>query len=507
MIIGYTQKRDGLDISYVDANNQISIEEILLDDGFFQLVECEESDPNKIPNLKSFNGSFIRKDSAKYFSHHNINEFFNQEIPSKFTAQNEKFSQMRIPNPFSVDIETDISDKHGYSSQTEALNSIRSISFTDSSLQSILFIVKNPEHPEITDVDKLQIANILQDSLKEYCNKYSFDFSIRIFDTEVEMLNVFLECMNKHFHLIIGWNFLDFDWQYIFNRCEKLGIDVKKASPTRKLTKKTIDVNDKTKITLQIPAHRILADYMILFKESLIYNNLGSYSLDTTAEMILGLNKVTYDGNLRTLYEKAYLRFISYAFIDTILVMLIHKATNLLTVDFFQSYYTKVPYLNLSQNSISEALVYLELRKDNLFLLESEKTNNQKRKYQGGYVKAPTKKNVNSCWGLDFKALYPNSMITMGLSPEAKIDEILVDMSGIPINSNEITKWLKYKNMGFALTPLGRVYDVNKDYLYTRIEKGLLNSRGVFQGYDEDIYLNIITKLETEIQKRKMQVI
>lgn len=496
MIIGYTQEKDSIKISYVSNENKIDIEDIHLEDGYFKMVECDDFDLNKIPNLVSFHGSSIKKEKAKYFVHHNINEFFNIEL--KKHPKYDLFSKINVPKVFSVDIEVEISEKYGYSKQTEAKNQILSISITDESLNSILFIVKNEKHPKISDLDLIEIDNHVKESLKDYANKYDYNFDIRIFDSEIEMLNVFLECINKHFHLIIGWNILDFDWQYIFNRCLLLNIDVKKASPIRKLTKITIDINERTKINLEIPSHRIINDYMILFKQSLVYNNLGSYSLDNVSELVLNLNKLDYDGNLRELY-KDYLKFIAYAFVDTILVMLIHKATNFLIVDFFQSYYNNVPYLKLSQNSISEALVYTELRKENIFLLESEKTNSPIRGYQGGYVKPPTKKIVLACFGLDFKALYPNAMITMGLSPEAKIDKIINGPDGFPINDIELKKWEKYKSLGYSLTPAGNIYDMSKDFLYTRIEKGLLNARGVFQNYAEDIYLNVIPKIENKL--------
>lgn len=501
MIIDFTQKKDGIDISYVNDVNQISIEEIILEDGYNNYVECDDYDPNKLKELTSFRGSSIKKEKAKFFSHHNINEFFNKTL-SEYPEYN-KFTRLAIPNPFSVDIETDIDNVKGYAPPSNPFNGITSISFTDINMNSILFIVKNPVHPIFSETDKLFIQNILQQSLKEYYYKYDFETEIRIFDTEFEMLNVFLECINKHFHLLIGWNFLAFDWQYIFNRCEMIGIDVKKASPTRKLTKKNIEINPQTRIELKIPTHRIISCYMTLFKNSLVYNNLGSYSLDNIAETILGLQKVKYAGNLKTLYDTEYLKFVAYAFIDTILVMLIHKATNLLTVDFFQSHYTNVPYQRLSQNSISEALVYAELRENNQFLLESEKSQEQKRPYKGGFVKNPTKKQVASVFGLDFKALYPNGMITMGLSPEAKIDILNVNEDGFPADYIEEQKWQKYKAMGYGLSPMGRVYDLNYDALYTRIEKKLLAQRGIFQGHMSDIYLKVIPKIEDEIKRRK----
>ncbi len=506
MIIEFSQKRDLIDISYVDENNQITVEELLLKNGYYSYSECDESDPGKLHDLKSFHGSPIKVESAKYFTHHNVNEFFNYDIPKNYKDFHNKVSSLRIPNAFSVDIEVMPTDKYGYSNSEKAENPITSISVTDKNLNSILFIIKNPDHPVINDLDKGYIDSVIQDSLKHHYKSYDYSYMIRVFDSEIEMIQVFIECIYNYFHLIIGWNVLGYDWQYIFNRCTQLGIDVKKASPTRKLTNKTIDINDKTKIELKIPSHRIITDYMILFQDSLIYNNLGSYSLDNIAELILDLHKVKYNGNLRTLYNEDYLKFIGYSFIDTILVMLIHKITNLLTVDFFQSFYTGVPYLKLSQNSISEALVYQELRNDNMFLLESEKTQNAARKYAGGYVKTPLKKIVESVMGKDFKALYPNSMITMGLSPEAKIDTIITNQAGFPIDEEENKKWLKYKSMGYALSPLGRVYDVTTDSLYTRIEKKLLAQRNIFQGHANDIYLHVIPKLKEEIAKRKTQL-
>lgn len=516
MIIDISQNQDSVDVSYVGKNNQIYIETIKFDykpiivdgishtNGYHNFVECEESDPFK-SNLRSFYDKPIKLETSKYFTHHNVNYFLNNEVPKFFPEQHEKFKRMVVPNPFSVDIETDITDKYGYSTEDKAENPIRSISITDYSMNSILFIVKNPLHPEFNDLDKGYIRNILQEALGSHYDRFEYNFEIKVFETETDMLNYFLDCFRNYFHLILGWNIYKYDAQYIFNRCTQLGLNYKKASPTGKIVKKNVEINESTHITVQIPAHRIIADYMILFKESLIYNNLGRYNLDSIAELILGLKKVTYTGNLRTLYENNYLRFVGYSFIDTILVMLIHRATNLLGVDFFQSFYTGIPYVRLSQNSISEALVYKELISDNQFLLESEKSILEPRKYQGGYVKDPTAKIVGSVAGFDFGSLYPNAMVTVGCSPESKIDVLKCDSSGFPDNFEDKQKWEKYKALGYCLSPMGRVYDVSKDFLFTRIEKKLLAERKIYRGHMEDIFLNVQPKIEEEMKKRNLK--
>ena len=114
-------------------------------------------------------------------------------------------------------------------------------------------------------------------------------------------------------------------------------------------------------------------------------------------------------------------------------------------------------------------------------MLETERHNHPKRDYPGGYVKEPTKKIVNASFGIDFSGLYPNTMITMGISPDSKLDKILVNEFGYPINNIEHAKWMKFKQMGCCLLPTGRIYQIDKEYLYTKIELGLLEQRKVFK--------------------------
>lgn len=508
MIIDYSQRKDSIQISYVTKDSKIDIEEIFPDGGYFNYVACDEYDPDRIPDLTSFYGSPVKRESDKSFKGHNINEFFDNIIPNYYKDSFEKLNLLNEPLPFSCDIETEITDKYGYSNQNDVENRILSISMTDYGLNTMLFIVRNPEHPEFNDLDKNYINSILQDATEKYYDEYGLDnWQIVQFDSEFQMLTTFVESVNKYFHMVFGWNFLDFDWQYIFNRCKKLGIDVKKASPTNSITERKIEINENTSITVKTPKHRIIDDYMLMFKKSYTYRSLGSFSLNDCSESVLGLRKVAYKGNLRTLYETDYCKFVAYALVDTILVMLIHRTTNLITVNFFQSYYSGVPYLKINQNPISDALIYKELRRQGKFLLLSEFSQEPVRKYPGGYVKAPTKKIANSLMGIDFNALYPNAMIVLGLSPEAKIDIIFVDDYGIPINETEMQKWLKYKAMGYCLTPTGRIYDVNEEKLFTVIEKNLLAERKHYKDIKNDIYLNIAPKIERQIQELERLVI
>lgn len=505
MIIDIIQKLDGPEISYVDVNGTIRTLQVPLKDGYYEYAVCDVADPNKIDGLKSFKGYPIRRQPAKYFQYHALNEFITQDLEKKYPDVHQLVSPLAFPLPYSVDIETEITDEFGYSNETLTENRVLSISVTDINMNSILFKLKNPNHPELTPFDYNKIDMVLKEALGEYYDKYEYQREIREFDDEREMISVFFECVNNYFHSTFGWNYIQYDLQYLVNRAKRLNIDPKKMSPCGRMTKKRLEVQTKFVMDYEIPTHRIMNDYMVFFKNSQIYRNLESYSLNAVSEMILGLKKVSYMGNLRKLYEEDYPRFVAYAFVDTILVMLIHKATNLYNGDFFQSYYTKVPYQKLSQNSISEALVYNELRPNNIVLPESEFTTFQPRPYQGGYVKAPTKKFSRSVAGYDYNALYPNTIITIGLSPEMKVDAIDVDENGYPKTIIDKQKWEAYKSRGkYCLSPMGRVYDVSKDGLYVRIEKNLQKERGIYKKAKEDIYVNIMSELEKELKRRNL---
>lgn len=508
MIIDYTQGKEGVDISFINNEGKVDLLTAPLKYGYYKYVAAEEFDNNIIPNLKSFkNSSLIKREPTKYFNNHNVNEFFNYELKIEQPLIYEKISKLSLPTPFSIDIETEINDENGYSTPEKAENKILSISITDEKLSTIVFSLKNPDKPELNDSDIESIKNMVLTSLGAHSTRFEYNFNIRFFDSEIEMLNVFLECIEKYFHSIFGWNFTAFDWIYIYNRCKNLGIDIKKASPTKKIIKKKYTLKDNSELTVEIPSHRIINDYMEFFKESLIYNNLDSYSLSNVSNLILKLDKIMYEGNLRTLYNTNFNKFLAYAIIDTILVMLIHKSTNLYNVDFFESYFNKIPYLKISQNSISESLVYNELRENNKFLLDSEFNSAIKRPYQGGYVKTPTKKIIESGIGIDFSGLYPNSIITNGLSPEKKVDVLLMDIEkGKTLNAQEEYKWQQYKKLGFTLTPRGTVYDTNEDGLYVTIEKKLIKQRKVFKTFAENIYLNHIPKLEQLIKNKQVNL-
>lgn len=519
MLIDFIQNTNSVEFSYVNEKGYIEVEELFMEpnspNGFYQIVETSEDDPDKLEGLKSFKGNPLKKEIAKSFRKLNQNEFINETLKELNPELFKKINLLKEPKPYSVDIEVKITDEYGYSDEDHADNEIISISFTNENLNTILFIVKNPKEPlaNLPIKSKNYIESLLEKQLGKYYNMagQTHDqpcaFSIQEFDTEADMLVAFVAAVNKYFHMIIGWNIFGYDLKYIFRRCDKKGIDYKKMSPVNALSPEKNSINLALEVPIKYPRHRLAADYMRIFKASELYKTLDSFSLDNVSNVVLGLGKVSYDGNLRKLYEEDYLKFVAYALVDTILVMLLHLQTNLLSTYFFQSFYNALPYMKLNQNPISEALIYRELRRKNLFIVESEYPKKVYNNYQGGYVKLPTVHEVLAAMGVDFNSLYPNSMISGYLSFDNKFDDtIKMDEFGKPVNEYNEQKFEKYKSMGYCITPMGRIYKADENNIYTSIEKNLLAERKIYKKAKEDIFMNIIPSIEAEIERRKSQV-
>ena len=507
MLVDYVLAKDSTreqdyycELSYTNQEGMIEVEKVYFEGGFPSFTECDELDPEKI-DILSYSGKPLKyelKPNIKYFdAHHLLDSIIKEKEPELYL----KYSQLNMPRVFSVDIETEITDEFGYSSPEKAENRILSISVTSDNFNTMLFCIDGEKYEKLDECDKSYINGILEDSLGEFYHQHEYNYNIKSFQTEFDMLNSFLTYVNKYFHTTIGWNVLDFDWNYIQNRCKRLGINYFKSSPVGKKCPPKNSINEGLMTNIDTPQHRLQIDYMNLFKASYEYQNLSSFSLNAVSEEILGLNKVSYSGNLRTLYESDRLKFYAYALVDTILVMLLHHTTALLNVNIFQSYYIGIPYMKLNQNPISEKLIYRYMIKRNRVFIESEFSTQEQRKYPGGFVKQPTKLTSNSTMGLDFNSLYPNSMITSILSFETKHnDTIEVNEFGRPKNDTEMDKWLRYKALGYALAPTGRLYKKSENgSIITDIEEDLLKERGKFKKIFADIYLKYIPLIESKI--------
>ena len=261
---------------------------------------------------KSYDNKFVRKVATKELKEMRINEILNS-----FGSAVDPLFEMNVPDTWWCDIETEVSDE-GFPDPEEASTRINTISMTQFP-RTIIFSRKN-----LTEEEKDYIQHSIdnyseQNNGTDITKGYTFEF--RYFPTEKEMLEDFVDFITP-IPAISGWNFLAFDWLYIYNRCKQNNIDIEKISPTRKFTtfKITPRSGGKT-INVKVPMHKIVYDYLLVYKSwDQIINPKENNTLDFVANKALGIKKVNHEWGFKEFYENHFAEYVFYNCIDTILV-------------------------------------------------------------------------------------------------------------------------------------------------------------------------------------------
>jgi len=132
------------------------------------------------------------------------------------------------------------------------------------------------------------------------------------------MLEAFIDFIND-IPALTGWNFLGYDWKYIYNRCNNLGINLKRICPTDSFVK--FKLNRKNVIECMVPVHKIIYDYMIVYRQwDRTIEVKENDSLNFVSEKSLGITKVEHEWGFEEFYRDHYMEYVFYNAVDTILV-------------------------------------------------------------------------------------------------------------------------------------------------------------------------------------------
>jgi len=240
--------------------------------------------------------------------------------------------------------------------------------------------------------------------------KVSDTHEVKVYKTELEMLNAFIQYMiDVDPDIITGWNFIDFDLPYILKRMAAIGAD-----PTRmaRLPGKISDRFDKLR-------GRVIFDLLMAYKRIHVAEGQEvSYRLDAVAEHQLGEHKVKYDGNLTDLRKSDPKKLVEYNWKDVELCVKINNKNKI--IDFYReiSMYVGCP-LDKTLNSSSVVDFYVLRQVVGKYVLPS-KGNIDLDQFQGATVFEPYSGLDEYISVFDLKALYPMSMMTLNASPETK---------------------------------------------------------------------------------------
>ncbi len=422
----YLSNSKKLVVSYVDKTGDIKLKYYNWESPM-KYVACEESDPQRHPEFKSWDGKNVKQIDVSHPDRYATYEFLDS-LPQ---SEKDEIFEFNLPKIYFIDIETeivdgfpeaaDIKDVNGNVIKEGASTKVLSISIVYDDKIILLGLKEMPE----------DMQQRIKDNTNKYFEKFGADYKFKYikYEDEFDMLYAFFYKMIPKMPILTGWNFLKYDWLYLVNRSRKIskwanGKEYKIDPAVSSLTKR---MNKIWSTEFEVPAHRMIFDYMQLYEicDTSIKVKESS-SLDFVSSKLVGVEKIKYNGSLQALYEDDFETFMYYNAVDSVLVQKIHEARNYISIIYAISSLAQIRIVDvvsqmnnaLGSLAITEGVLRNRFRKmDNIVLFRDEKGDAEST-IAGGWVKDPVVGMNQWCVTYDFASLYPTTQRQFYIAPE-----------------------------------------------------------------------------------------
>ena len=422
----YLSNSKKLVVSYVDKTGDIKLKYYNWESPM-KYVACEESDPQRHPEFKSWDGKNVKQIDVSHPDRYATYEFLDS-LPQ---SEKDEIFEFNLPKIYFIDIETeivdgfpeaaDIKDVNGNVTKEGASTKVLSISIVYDDKIILLGLKEMPE----------DMQQRIKDNTNKYFEKFGADYKFKYikYEDEFDMLYAFFYKMIPKMPILTGWNFLKYDWLYLVNRSRKIskwanGKEYKIDPAVSSLTKR---MNKIWSTEFEVPAHRMIFDYMQLYEicDTSIKVKESS-SLDFVSSKLVGVEKIKYNGSLQALYEDDFETFMYYNAVDSVLVQKIHEARNYISIIYAISSLAQIRIVDvvsqmnnaLGSLAITEGVLRNRFRKmDNIVLFRDEKGDAEST-IAGGWVKDPVVGMNQWCVTYDFASLYPTTQRQFYIAPE-----------------------------------------------------------------------------------------
>jgi DNA polymerase elongation subunit (family B) len=413
-------------VSYVDKSGDIKLKYYNWDNPM-KYVACEDNDAQKHPTYRSWDGKSVKQIEVNQPDRYAIYEFLDA-LPE---SEREEIYEFNLPKIYFIDIETeivdgfpeaaDVKDAAGNVIKEGACTQVLSISIVYDDKIILLGLKDMPE----------DMQERIKNNTNKYFEKFGSDYKFKYvkYEDEFDMLYAFFYKMIPKMPILTGWNFLNYDWLYLVNRSRKIskwanGKEYKIDPSVSSLTKR---INKMWGTEFEVPAHRMIFDYMQLYEicDTSIKVKESS-SLDFVSQKLVGVDKIKYNGSLQKLYEDDFETFMYYNAVDSVLVQKIHEARNYISIIYAISSLAKIRIVDvvsqmnnaLGSLAITEGVLRNRFREmDNIVLFRDEKGDAEST-IAGGWVKDPVVGMNQWCVTYDFSSLYPTTQRQFFIAPE-----------------------------------------------------------------------------------------
>ncbi len=447
MLLDITQEDRELWVSYFNLDGKTRFKTYdLKPEDMFNWEVCDDRDTKADSKMNNWDGRPVKKVRSRYLNKYRVLEYMEQLSFS----DRELIFGYHFPRTFFVDIEVEVTDS--FPEPSKAPNPVTAICIVTPEKQCIVLATK--------DLDKQTQAKIqkqIDEHFKSIGEEFSFIF--KCFKNEYDMLYTFLDTFVKKFSMMTGWNYIQFDWQYIVNRCKKLGIDPSISSPIGRTFGKH-----------EFPCHVGVMDYLDIYaKWDRTVDIKEDLKLDTVGEAVVGIRKIKYEGTIQDMFVKDYPKYIFYNAVDTALVYLIHEKIKTMEIALTIAHMTEISIFKAaSPVAITEALLAKEFLTRDLVMAKDPNARPAKREgFEGAFVKEPKTGMHNAVAAFDFASLYPSIMRQLNVSPESFIKKVKPENREKEVGDDRIvsvTGAVYSTERSILKDVLSRLYSQRKEY-------------------------------------------
>jgi len=224
-----------------------------------------------------------------------------------------------------------------------------------------------------------------------------------------------------------GWNSSGFDFPYIINRFIKIfGEDfVKQLSPVGNVRGRKVFTDMGKEATIWSISGLSLIDYMDLYK-AFSPGEKESFSLNYIAEIELGEGKIAYNAvSLGELAHTDWKLFVDYNIQDVHLLVKLEEKLKFLEIARMIAYKGCTNFeAALGKVAVVTGAVAIQAHRQGM-IIPTFPNNLEREAFEGGFVRDPERGIQKAIASFDVNSLYPNTIITLNISPETKLGKVV----------------------------------------------------------------------------------
>lgn len=224
-----------------------------------------------------------------------------------------------------------------------------------------------------------------------------------------------------------GWASSTFDFPYIINRFARLFGDdfVKQLSPVGNVRGRKVFTNMGKEVTMWSISGVALIDYLDLYK-TFSPGEKESFKLDYIASLELGEGKTAYNAtSLADLADTDWRLFVDYNIQDVHLLVKLEEKLKFLEIARLLSYKGCTNFdAALGKVAIVTGAVAIQAHKQGM-IIPTFPNNLERESFEGGFVRDPERGIQKAIVSFDVNSLYPNTIITLNISPETKLGKVV----------------------------------------------------------------------------------